>query len=88
MEKWLCVHLDIPKRNDPDIIWKNLDLAQIEAIVQEIEREKEAGKLKPWYARLFLCSNFSFAEAERKRTRLAATAAGQASMTSRTTGDS
>ena len=53
MEKWLCVYLDVRNRNDSDIIWKNLDLAQIEAIVQEIEREKEAGKLKPWHARLF-----------------------------------
>ncbi|KAI0709042.1 20S proteasome subunit [Earliella scabrosa] len=43
----------------------SLDLAQIEAIVAEIEREKEAGMLL---------------EAERKRSRLAATAAGQAAM--------
>ncbi|TDL27257.1 N-terminal nucleophile aminohydrolase [Rickenella mellea] len=50
---------------------KNLDLAQIEAIVAEIEKEKETGKL------------FINIKAERKRSRLAATAAGQAAMASR-----
>ncbi|KAI5983795.1 nucleophile aminohydrolase [Pisolithus albus] len=43
----------------------NLELSEIEAIVAEIEREKEA-------------------DAERKRSRLAATAAGQAAMVART----
>jgi len=47
---------------------QNLDLAQIEAIVSDIEHEKEA-------------------EAERKRNRLAATAAGQAAMSSRAGGE-
>ncbi|TFK62195.1 N-terminal nucleophile aminohydrolase [Pluteus cervinus] len=45
----------------------NLELAEIEAIVTEIEREKEAVD----------------SEAERKRSRLAATAAGQAAMAAR-----
>ncbi|EJD53254.1 N-terminal nucleophile aminohydrolase [Auricularia subglabra TFB-10046 SS5] len=46
----------------------NLDLSQIEAIVAEIEREKEAALM-------------SRAEAERKRSRLAAAASAQAAMT-------
>ncbi|KAI8998782.1 N-terminal nucleophile aminohydrolase [Trametes punicea] len=48
----------------------SLDLAQIEAIVAEIEREKEADT----------------PEAERKRSRLAATAAGQAAMSQAASG--
>ncbi|TFK54819.1 N-terminal nucleophile aminohydrolase [Heliocybe sulcata] len=62
-----------------------LDLSQIEAIVQEIEREKEAGKTLDvicWWKLLMMRL-----EAERKRSRLAATAAGQAAMASRA-GDS
>jgi 20S proteasome subunit alpha 4 len=62
---------------------QNLDLAQIEAIVADIEKEKEAGEFLP------LPSGHltnPAAEAERKRSRLAATAAGQAAMASRATG--
>jgi len=63
---------------------KNLDLAQIEAIVVEIEREKEAGEFFAWYSiRIIMRMLMSLAEAERKRSRLAATAAGQAAMASR-----
>jgi hypothetical protein len=54
--------------------------------VSDIEREKEAGMWRFfWY---FLLSNDHpcRAEAERKRTRLAATAAGQAAMAQRTGG--
>lgn len=65
----------------------NLDLPQIEAIVAEIEKEKEAGKLTNGVApeKKFVADYC--AEAERKRSRQAATAAGQAAMAQRVTGD-
>jgi 20S proteasome subunit alpha 4 len=62
---------------------KNLDLAQIEAIVAEIEREKEAGERLLSSISITLWILMIVAEAERKRSRLAATAAGQAAMASR-----
>lgn len=57
-----------------------MELSEIEAIVSEIEREKEAGRLI-----VTVLNNHTDGteEAERKRTRLAATAAGQAAMASR-----
>ena len=61
---------------------QSLDLAQIEAIVKEIEQEKEAGA----YFFLVFAAHANIArdlEAERKRSRLAATAAGQAAMAQR-----
>jgi len=60
---------------------KNLELAEIEAIVSEIEREKEAGELSIVILILDNCCILS--EAERKRSRLAATTAGQAAMSQR-----
>jgi len=49
------------------------DLAQIEAIVQDIEQEKEAGKTKA-SCHMSQSSLYLLPEAERKRSRLAATA--------------
>ena len=61
---------------------QNLDLPQIEAIVAEIEREKEAGELSDTQRMpVILIVLVALTEAERKRSRLAATAAGQAAMT-------
>lgn len=48
----------------------------------EIEQEKEAGKLSAGSHSIHYAEPMSV-EAERKRSRLAATAAGQAAMTSR-----
>jgi 20S proteasome subunit alpha 4 len=60
-------------------------LTQIESIVSEIEREKEAGKFM--HLDRYWQQDTSFlSEAERKRSRLAATAAGQAAMASRVSG--
>ena len=54
-------------------------MAQIEAIVAEIEREKEAGTLN-FLNLANMWTDMFQSEAERKRSRLAATAAGQAAM--------
>lgn len=60
---------------------QSLDLAQIEAIVADIEREKEAGKTLSLAHCVNNSKNLTLSiEAERKRSRLAATAAGQAAM--------
>ncbi len=59
---------------------QNLELSEIEAVVSEIEREKEQGMPRPLLQPL---RPNRLLDAERKRSRLAATAAGQASMTSR-----
>ena len=65
-------------------------MEQIEAIVAEIEREKEAGEttvdLDMW-AVLNFCLFFFVTEAERKRSRLAATTVSQAAMASRVSGE-
>lgn len=63
---------------------QSLGPEQIESIVAEIEREKEAGLC-------IILSPYAFTdiitEAERKRSRLAATAASQAAMGTRAPGD-
>jgi 20S proteasome subunit alpha 4 len=60
-----------------------LALSDIEAVVAEIEREKEQGETKK-PSILNMTPNESHPiDAERKRTRLAATAAGQAAMAQR-----
>jgi len=52
--------------------------------VTEIEREKDAGEFLLGYSiQVTMWMLMTFAEAERKRSRLAATAAGQAAMASR-----
>jgi hypothetical protein len=62
-------------------LYQNLDLSQVEAIVSEIEREKEAGTSPRSEAALkYVYAHSSSTEAERKRSRVAATAASQAAM--------
>ncbi|ELU40145.1 20S proteasome subunit [Rhizoctonia solani AG-1 IA] len=59
----------------------NLDLSQVEAIVSEIEREKEAGMSSMLKSNLeYVYAHGLSTEAERKRSRVAATAASQAAM--------